>query len=308
MFTQALSFQQNRNLSAVQLATANQDTLKYISSSAAIKGGYFEVKEVSASANVNQLLVINDSDQLVFMMDGDILAGAKQNRVLNTSILLAPMSKTVIPVSCVEQGRWHFTSDRFSGTDYSAPSSIRAEKAHRVKENLDQMRGHVSDQGEVWDHVSFFQTASAVHSPTSNLSDVYDNAAVDIDDFIEHFWPHPRANGVAIFVGRDLLSLDIFNRKDIYAEYFRKLLRGVALEAFYMNQSKLSLEEAEATYRTLDFLDRYDVVEKRDHPGVGIGVEQRFESGDMTGFDLRYENQMVHLTALALRERRRGAA
>jgi hypothetical protein len=308
MLTNPTSFQQNRNLSAVQLATANQDTLKYISSSAAIKGGYFEVREVSAGGQVNQLLVVNNSQELVFMMDGDILAGAKQNRVLNTSILLAPMSKTVIPVSCVEQGRWRFTTDRFSGTDYTAPSFIRAEKARGVTESLRERRGHVSDQGEVWHSVQYMQMASKSYSPTSNLSDVYDHTAGDIDDFIKHFTLDSGANGLAIFVGRDLLSLDIFNRKDIYAEYFKKLLRGVALEAIYMDQGKSPLEEAEAKYRTLDFLDKYDTVEKRDHPGVGIGIEERFESGDMTGFDLRYENQMVHLTALALRERRRSAA
>jgi len=74
----------------VQLATADQDTLKYISSEAAIKADLLRVTEVSESGSVNELLVLNGSDAFVFLMDGDILLGAKQNRVLNTSVFSRP--------------------------------------------------------------------------------------------------------------------------------------------------------------------------------------------------------------------------
>ena len=64
------------------------------------------VSEVSQHGSVSDLCVVNDSDRTVLLLDGEDLRGAKQNRVLNLTILV-PAGKTVIVlVSCVEQGRF----------------------------------------------------------------------------------------------------------------------------------------------------------------------------------------------------------
>lgn len=308
MFASILSFHNQRNLSIVQLATARQDTFQYMSSSKAIKENLVEVKQVSDGGSVNALIVLNKSGFFVFMMDGDILAGAKQNRVVNTSILLAPMSRTMIPVSCVEQGRWSRVSDRFSGTPYSAPASLRADKARRVTENLARKQGHASNQHEVWEGVEHYRMVACVDSPTFNLSDVFDHKAGELDGFIGHCEPDPNANGLAVFIDHNLLSMDAFNRKDIYLEYFPKILRGVALEAFYMNKPAGEMKEAEAKFRTLDFLDRYDTLEFTYHSGVAAGSERRFDCGELTGFELCYQDEMIHLAALRTRTVRKDPA
>jgi hypothetical protein len=54
-----LGFKAVRNLGILQFSTADQDTLKYISSSTAIKGGFLEVLEVSEAGSVNGLFVVN---------------------------------------------------------------------------------------------------------------------------------------------------------------------------------------------------------------------------------------------------------
>ena len=48
------------------------------------------------------LRVINGADRPVLLLDGEELVGAKQNRVLNTSVLVAKGARLDIPVSCVE--------------------------------------------------------------------------------------------------------------------------------------------------------------------------------------------------------------
>jgi hypothetical protein len=63
------------------------------------------VEEVSESGSVPDLLVENKGDIRVLFLEGEELIGAKQNRILNTPVLVAAHGKTKIPVSCVEQGR-----------------------------------------------------------------------------------------------------------------------------------------------------------------------------------------------------------
>lgn len=295
------SFQKEQSLSIVQIATDNQNSFGYISGPSAIKDNLIEVTEVSESGSVNMLQVLNLSDKFVFMMDGDILAGAKQNRVLNTSVLLAPNSKTKIPVSCVERGRWSYISEKFHSTDYTAPSVLRAKKAFKVSENLKKGVRHFADQGEVWEDVNLYSLKFNIKSRSDNLSDVFNGKKKDFNEFIGFFMPDKSANGLAVFINNGLLSLDIFNRTEIYSEYFPRILKGCAMEAFGL-KGKSEMTEAEAKFKTLTFLDQFENLNFDEHPGVGVGIEKRFRSENLTGFELVYNSNMIHLTALNLKK------
>lgn len=298
MDAQAVSFHSEKGLSIVQILTQGRDSFPYVSAARAMKQNLIQVKELNEAGSVNHLLVLNLSKEYVFMMDGDILAGAKQNRVVNTSILLAPESKTDIPVSCVESGRWRHVSSSFSPTDYAAPSSLRMDKARQVQMSLKEKRGFTSDQGEIWARVSAYQAQSHVNSATSNLSDVYARKAAEFDAFVAGFKCNESANGVAIFRGKHLLCLDAFNRRDVFAEYFPKILRGVALEVYNQNRSEESVSEAEARYRVLDFFDNLEGLPWETYKAVAAGEERRFDTDKLTGFVLEESKQMIHLTAL----------
>jgi hypothetical protein len=299
METKVTGFHTERNLSIVQLATSGQDTFDYIACDRAIREKQIDVRELSDAGSVNTIIVLNDSDKFVFMMDGDILAGAKQNRVVNTSILLAPHSKTQIPVSCVEHGRWRHRSASFTGTGATAPTFLRAVKADQIRASLKARRGFMSDQGEIWDGVAGYERLAQVHSATGNLSDIYAEKADDFDQYVKHFVPAPNANGMAVFFGKKLVGIDIFNRKDVFAEYFPKLLRGAALEAETAKTSKEALTDAEATYRSLETLDTIEQQQFQEQYGVGVGLDRRFDSATVNGFELVYSNQLIHLAAFA---------
>ena len=71
----------------------------YIMLSEALTSGSIVINEVSEGGSVPELIARNTGKVPVLIMDGEELAGAKQNRVANTSILVPPLSKIVIPVS-----------------------------------------------------------------------------------------------------------------------------------------------------------------------------------------------------------------
>jgi hypothetical protein len=61
----------------------------------ALAGGLIEVTEVSQGGAVPELKVVNKSPRMVLILDGEELVRAKQNRIVNTTILIQAKSTTV---------------------------------------------------------------------------------------------------------------------------------------------------------------------------------------------------------------------
>lgn len=299
MFAKVLDFSQVKALSVVQFVTSDQNSLEYISGPEAIKQNFIDVEELSESGDVNRLKVVNLSDKFVFLLDGDILKGAKQNRVLNTSVFLKPASKTILPVSCVERGRWRQKTAKFESTDLTIPATMRAAKAKDVKSNLKEMHEFESDQSNVWSRVDEYSAKFSVRSATANFEEIIDTKAKMFEEMVQGLKPSEVCNGMAIFIGNKILNIDVFNRSDIYHEYFPKLLRSAAMDAFNV-KPKNEMERPEAEYKTLDFLDKFETLEFEVHKGVAAGKEKRFETEELTGFELIYKDKPVHLAALHL--------
>jgi ARG and Rhodanese-Phosphatase-superfamily-associated Protein domain len=100
------------------------------------------VTEVSEAGIVPFLKVANGADQPLLLLDGEELIGAKQNRILNTTVLVAAHTEVTIPVSCVEQGRWGYRGRQFRPGDASLYASLRARKAAHVSQSVRAGRGH----------------------------------------------------------------------------------------------------------------------------------------------------------------------
>ena len=60
-----------------------------------------------AQAQVPELVATSTADEPVVLVGGEQVIGGLQNRVLNTTILVAAHAVQPIPVTCVEAGRWH---------------------------------------------------------------------------------------------------------------------------------------------------------------------------------------------------------
>lgn len=300
MISEIISFQNKGVISVVEFATIRANTIEYISGSYAIKQNFIEVKEISQTGSVNNLIIHNNSDKYIFFSDGDILSGAKQNRILNSSVFIAPNMTKNIPVSCVEQGRWRHISPNFLSTDYNAPINIRAKKSYQVEKSLEKGTGHFANQGEIWSDVKVCCRINTVNSLTSNLSDVFEKNKIIFEDSIKDIKPSEKANGIAVFINRNLVEVEVFNRRDIYFEYFSKILKGVSSETFHFIADDKRMDEVEAKYKTIDFFDELENRKFKIYPGVCLGYEKRYESNQWSGFALEFGEHLIHLAMMNL--------
>src|SRR5262245_10102548 len=93
-------------LTVFPLVGADKPGLRYLTLDEALAAKVAESSQVSAEGPVPEIFFENKGDDPILLVDGEELVGAKQNRVLNLTILVRPHTRITIPVSCVERGRW----------------------------------------------------------------------------------------------------------------------------------------------------------------------------------------------------------
>jgi hypothetical protein len=144
----------------------------------------FKITEVSEGGSVPSLRVINETPQHVLLFDGEELKGAKQNRILNTTILIAAGTSLDVPVSCTEQGRWSY--DR-RVRQQRQPGLRRAAQAQvgGCRLNLKAHAIHASNQSAVWQEIESLHVAAKTSdsSKTRAMKDAYNERQKELDDF-----------------------------------------------------------------------------------------------------------------------------
>jgi hypothetical protein len=88
--------QEFKNLTMVPAVSDYDDGLDYITLGEALSAGSIEIREVSEGGSVPELRVVNRAEKMVLILDGEELA--KQNRIVNTTILVAAGVEIVIQI------------------------------------------------------------------------------------------------------------------------------------------------------------------------------------------------------------------
>ena len=184
-----------RNMGIVPLFAPANGSPTYVTMQEAMDRELLRITEMDKAGSVPELRVVNDAGERVLLVDGEELIGAKQNRVVNTSILLAEKSQAVIPVSCTEEGRWDYSSDRFASSQAFMPCDARKRKSASVSTSLGIGKDYSSDQAEVWSGIGDMMERSHSSSETSAMADVFDAKMAELEDCLKAFVPMPRQNG-----------------------------------------------------------------------------------------------------------------
>jgi hypothetical protein len=266
----------HESLTVFPLFAESNGPVDYLLSDEAIQAGTVTVQEVSEGGSVPELLVENSGDTRVLFLEGEELVGAKQNRILNTSILLPARSKIKVPVSCVESGRWAYRSMHFSSGGRHSPSKLRHALKGSVSESLQGGTGHHSDQSRIWEEVDKQQAILGGSSPTSAMADYFISHQQQLDSYAERFQYPEGAAGMAVAVGEKIVAVDLFDKPATCKKVWRRLLSG-----FIMDAVEPSAEKGQAAQSAVE--GRVDSLRSsawEKVPPVGDGEEYRAKSED----------------------------
>ena len=275
----------------------------YITVKEALASGRLTISEVSQGGSVPELKLINDCDRDVLMLDGEELAGAKQNRVLNTTILVAAGGSALIPVSCTEQGRWSYKSANFEDSNVSMSPSLRSRKNASVSCSLAESRGYRSDQGEVWESIEELHSSHSTSSGTGAMKDAYEARRDDLSSYLEAFPCQDGQCGMAVLIKGRVAGVEMVSRPEAYLQLHAKLLNSYAMD---IPRSRPGKSPANID-KVRKILESMMEAEERRFPSVGRGEDCRYTAKGILGSALLVEGWIVHMAFFRSSEQQRGA-
>jgi hypothetical protein len=243
-------------------------------------------------AQVNRLVLVNNSKRPLLLLAGEIVTGGKQDRVIGKDRIVPAESDPVdLSVFCVEPGRWVETSEHFgaSGAMYGtgkvpAPVTLMAQPSVRGKAMGDK------DQNQVWTQVQKQREAVALDlagaapsagaevSRTTSYAKVMeteevkqrvDSIAKPIEQNYQSLIRQLRdrhAVGVVVAVNGRIIWADVFASTDLLEKYWPKLVRSYASEAVVTRAKDAGVSGKQAQAFLEDREGRKETIESE--PGI----------------------------------------
>ena len=251
------------------------------------------VRPFPGGAEVNRLVLVNNSARPLILLAGEILTGGKQDRVVGKDRIVPPKSEPIdLAVFCVEPERWVATKDNFGSfhTQMAQPSVRRSAMAEQ-------------DQQKVWSEVHASAAAMAAGaSPqaareiesTSSYARVMSNdevkqrveaVAAPLQQSYQDVMRELRdrnAVGVVVAVNDQIIWADLFASTALLEKYWPKLIRSYAAEALTRPTTPGYPDVRAAQAFLQDFEARRETVESE--PGVYRRTE--FAGEGFTAFEL----------------------
>jgi hypothetical protein len=238
-------------------------------------------------AQVNTLVLINNSKRPLLLLAGEIVTGGKQDRVIGKDRIIPPESDPVdLGVFCVEPGRWVAKSEHFGGFGNLAQPSVRGqamaskdqrlvwdsvnESKAKVAQNVPSAAPEVNGTSSYASAMGGTVVAREYAKIAAPLEKDYRNVIRDLKD--------RNAVGVVVAVNGDILWADIFASSDLLDRYWQKLVRSYAAEAISTGNGRGKVSEAEAQAFVEKLQGRHESAETE--PGV-------YRHAEITGDDYK---------------------
>ena len=280
------------NMAVIPLFSSAPPGPRYLTMKEALEGNFLEVTELTERGNVLELRVVNRAELPVLLLDGEELEGAKQNRILNTTVLVKKRSETVIPVSCTEEGRWWYRSRKFSDSGNVLFYKARVANSRSVAASLEFSEKFRTNQGQLWNNIAELQHFAKVSSPTAAMKDVFQANQKSLQQYLEAFPCQEHQKGLVAAINGSVVGCDILSRDSAYKCLHEKLIKSYALEAMVLKKARcngISEEMVEI------FFGLARACREKSFKSVGLGWDYRFTGEGIVGSALVYRKKALHL-------------
>ena len=284
-----------KNLAMYPLLSNYRVTFDYNLLDEALDNNDIEINEVDKEGSVPELKVTNKSQTMILIIDGEELVGAKQNRIVNTTILIPADSTIIIPVSCVEQGRWSYDSSDFSSKDRIMSSNLRAMKTEHVSYCARTEGNFKSNQGELWDEISEKANRHDAASPSMAMGEIYEKEKNSLDEYTKGFTLTDSQIGAVFMINGKVVGMDCFGKLETFTSVFNKLISSYALDAIDWFKEKEDFKVLKS--HITSFLNNTSKSDIDTHKSVGAGMDCRLKTNNTNGFFLSHEDQIPHLSS-----------
>lgn len=236
------------------------------------------VTEQEAGPAVPTLTTTNTGSRPLLMLEGQLLEGGLQNRLVGRSVLVPARASADLDVLCVEQGRWSGGSGHHWG---GRRASLRLRGASASEPDR---------QGEVWRRVGEYD-ARYGSNDTASFVEHTDRAVADVDALVREFRPLAGQVGIMIGIAGQPVLAEVFDTPSTLGSQFDSLVRAAALDA--IGQEQL----ATPSRRARRFVDRLSRVERRAVAPAGVGTTLAGADTYVTVSALAWRRRDVHLVA-----------
>lgn len=250
-----------------------------------------KITETTEAGEVPFLQLINEGDCPVLLLEGEELVGGKQNRIVNTTMIILPGNTIKIPVSCMEAGRWASRKEEFDSGKAIFRARSRAVHKQNVSMSLYREGTFRGEQGAVWDEVQLSLSELKAASPTSDFRAGRERVAHRIEEFVEGLRPVHGQIG-AIFVSQaGILGAELLGTEELFGKAYEKIIRSFAFEVL----SAKDLEEIPASAAEKWWSGALRA-ETSLHASPGAGEDIRCDSPNLIGSGLYWHETCVHFS------------
>jgi hypothetical protein len=284
--------QQAGGLQLFGLRWENEDALNYSTLDDGLADKTLDITEISEGGSVPTLKVVNKADRMVFLMSGEQLIGAKQNRVLNASIMVPKKSELPIPVSCVEAGRWRYRSPKFASGGSMSHGALRKMMSRHTTESYRREGSPKSDQSEVWGEVSRKLAKMGSASPSHELEQAYADHEYRLSDTLGQLKLPQGCSGVVFAMDGEIAGADLFDKPDTLAKLWPKLVRAYALDALERSDTSKAGVTPDAVR---GWLRSASEAKSETFASPGLGQSLRLQGTKVLGASLVVDEHPVHV-------------